>query len=173
MGHSPSRQPVNRDTSVQPSAAPITNPFPASPKSDAPHYRRRLGFSEDKKEEYERHRKPVVEAGFQVQGVANLSGTRVDETMADVTTGSVGESTAPSRKASAHDKLAEEKLRPQRKSEKRNRHRKHDRSCWRAPVHAQELAVDDQAVGKEREDQRQLDDLDDALVAGRDHHDVE
>ena len=53
----------------------------------------------------------------------------------------------------------------------RDRHREHDCAGRRPPMHAQELALDDQAVGEQGQDQRQLDQMDDIRIGDvdRDH----
>ena len=59
----------------------------------------------------------------------------------------------------------------ERQQHERDRHRDHERPGRRAPVAAEQLAVDEQPVGDQRQDQRQLDQLDDARLADvdRDH----
>ena len=90
------------------------------------------------------------------------AGTRTELTTLDVTTGSVGVSTA----------AEQERLRPASRPQnrrgranpeehQRDRHRQDDRPGHRAPVHAQELALDEEPVGEQRQDQRDLDQMDD------------
>ena len=95
------------------------------------------------------------------------AGTRREVTTAEVTTGSVGERTAPSRKASAQLRSGKSALAGERQQRHRDRHRDHQRPRDRAPVPPQQLALDEHPVGEEGEDQRQLDQLDDRLVGRR------
>ena len=62
------------------------------------------------------------------------SGTRWAVTTAEVTTGSVGVSTAPSRKASAQESSLNSSFAAEREEHQRERHRDHDRARRSAPV---------------------------------------
>ena len=63
--------------------------------------------------------------------------------------------------------VGEERLGGERQQRHRDRHRDHQRPRDRAPVAAQQLALDEHPVGEEGEDQGQLDQLDDRLVGRR------
>ena len=97
-----------------------------------------------------------------------VAGTRCEVTTAEVTTGSVAESTAPSRKASAQlssgkSSFAASASRPRVSGIAITRAR-----TGGAPVEEEQLALDEEAVGEEGDDQRQLDQVDDGRVAGVD-----
>ena len=100
-------------------------------------------------------------------------GTRSDATTAEVTTGSVGESTAPRRNASAQVSSGKSALPASASRTQRQRHGEDERARERAPVGAQELGLDEQPVGEEREDERELDEVQEDRRAGADLDDVE
>ncbi len=94
------------------------------------------------------------------------SGTPRDLTTAEVTTGSVGESTAPSRKASAQ--LSSENSTLAQRARNRSVSGMRHQQCAnrRAPVDLEPLPVDQQPIGEQGHDQRQLDQVDDGVILG-------
>ena len=94
-----------------------------------------------------------------------IAGTRCAVTTVEVTTGSVGVSTAASRNASAHVRFGKIAVPDQGQEPERDRHRQHDRPRHRAPVDAQQLPLHEQPVREQGQDQRQLDQVDDRRVA--------
>ena len=101
------------------------------------------------------------------------SGTRFEVTTDEVTTGSVAQSTAPSRKASAQVRSGKSSFAPSASSARvigiAITSARAGGPQWRA----EQLALDQQPVGDQGEDQRQLDQLDDPGVADVDRDHVE
>ena len=126
---------------------------------------------EDQEEEHERQRQTVVQARFEVERVAHPLGHALggDDRRRD---DRIGRGQDGGQKKRLGDReLGEEDEADHREERQRDRHREDDRPRRRPPVHAQELALDDQAVGEQGQDQRQLDQVDDVRVRDvhRDH----
>jgi len=99
------------------------------------------------------------------------AGTPGAPTTEEVTTGSVGVSTAASRNASSHFSSGNSTGSAGEQNE-RNWHRDRDRPNRRAPVQPEEFTVDEQAVGEQRQHQRQLDQVHDGHVRRIDRDDA-
>jgi hypothetical protein len=130
------------------------------------------GRSEDEEEEDERQGESVVQPGLEVERVTHLAGY---EARSDDCRGHDGIGRRKHRgqqEGLRPGEVGEERFRRQRQKRHRYRHRDHQGSCRRAPMAAQQLALDEHAVGEEGEDQGELDQLDDRLVRGVDVDDV-
>ena len=148
-----------------PSAIPITAPKPASPSSSAASLPASPpGVARTRKKSTNGSASPSLSPDSRLSVWRICAGTRCAVTTVEVTTGSVGESTAPSRNASAQLRSGNSSFAAERQQAEGDRHRDHQRPRRRAPVAAEQLAVDDEPVGDQGQDQRQLDQLEHAGV---------
>ena len=139
---------------------------------------RRLGAGvaarrrQDQEEQDERQRQPVVQPRFEVQRVANAlrHPLRGHHGRGDHRIG--GREDGGEQEGLGHRQRREQDDAEQRQDRQGERHREHDRARRWPPVQAEQLALDDQAVGEQREDQGQLDQVDDVGIADLDVHDV-
>ena len=131
------------------------------------------GRGEDQEEEHERKREPVVEPGLEVERVADRLRDRARRDHRGGDHGVGGAEDRAEQEGLGPGEVAEQQLRAAGEQDEGDRHRDHEGAGGRAPVAGEELAIDQQPVGDQGQDQRQLDQLDDPLVADVDRDDVQ
>jgi hypothetical protein len=126
------------------------------------------GGREDEEEQHERQRQPVVQPRFEVERVPHPRRHALrrhyrggDDRVGGRKDGGEQERLSPAQ-------LREQGEGDQRQGPQGERHREHDRAGGRPPVHGEQLPVDDEAVGEQREDQGQLHQVHQVRVAGVD-----
>ena len=156
------------------STKPITAPTATSPSSSSAGVDGvAAGRREHQEEEHERQRQPVVEPRLEVERVPDDArhAARRDDGGGDDRVGRRQHRTE--QEAFGPVERREEQLARQRDQPHRDRHRDDQRARGRAPVPAEQLALDEQPVGEQRQDQRQLDRVRDRVGPAVDRHDVD